>query len=298
MPTLIDSPEQSTTRSNRARHRADGRAVTPLTTLTQAAAENMSTVARTGAIAMVSGGLLASAFTPTATAAPIQNGVTEHSVDRTVLPGATIQLQSVVTVAPETILEVEQAPSGVTPYALTPAGIAEAKAKAEAEARARAEAEAAARAEAEAAARAEAAAQAAAEAEAAAATAAATTTTATVSTATGSGVGQQAVNLALELVGTPYVYGEESPSTGFDCSGLIWYVYNQLGVSLPRTSSDLRYAGTVVSLAEARPGDIVWTSGHVALYAGNGMIVEASKPGTPVRYVEMWQSSPVIVRVA
>lgn len=108
-------------------------------------------------------------------------------------------------------------------------------------------------------------------------------------------VGNQAVAIALQYVGLPYVWGGTSPSVGFDCSGLINYSYRQLGVSLPRTSSALRYAGTVVS--DPLPGDIVWRSGHVALYAGNGMIVEASQPGVPVRYVELNWSSATFVRV-
>src|SRR5690606_29760337 len=138
----------------------------------------------------------------------------------------------------------------VTPYAETEAGIAEAKAKAEAEARAKAEAEAKARAEAEAAAAAEAAAEAAAAAEAEAA--------AVVNDADAAGLGQQAVNLALEYVGVPYVWGGASPDVGFDCSGLIQYVYGQLGISLPHSSSAMSTIGTQVSAADAQPGDIVW----------------------------------------
>jgi cell wall-associated NlpC family hydrolase len=55
--------------------------------------------------------------------------------------------------------------------------------------------------------------------------------------------------------------------------------------------------GTQVSAADAQPGDIVWTSGHVSLYAGNGMVVEAQQSGVPVHYTEMWQNNPVFIRV-
>ncbi|WP_125778345.1 C40 family peptidase [Antribacter gilvus] len=108
-------------------------------------------------------------------------------------------------------------------------------------------------------------------------------------------IGNRAVSIALQYVGIRYTWGGTTPSTGFDCSGLINYVYDKLGVDLPRTSSQLRYAGTVVS--NPRAGDIVWRSGHVALYAGNGMIIEASQPGVPVRYVELNWSTATFIRV-
>ena len=94
----------------------------------------------------------------------------------------------------------------------------------------------------------------------------------------------------------PYVWGGASPS-GFDCSGLIQYVYGQLGISIPHSSSAISTIGYQVSAADAQPGDIVWTPGHVALYAGDGMVVEAQQQGTPVQYGEMWQNNPVFIRV-
>lgn len=109
-------------------------------------------------------------------------------------------------------------------------------------------------------------------------------------------IGSRAVSIALQYVGIMYTWGGESPVEGFDCSGLIKYTYAKLGVSLPHSSASLRYAGTVVSTP--RPGDLVWTPGHVALYAGNGMVIEAYETGKPVRYTEMWQDNPVFVRVA
>lgn len=273
--------------SNRARHRAEGPALTPFTALTQTAAEN---AARTGAIAVVTSGMLASVFTQTAHTAPAeshtQTTLANQTFDSTARAGLAENLVTKVEVAQDADFWAEQGRVSVTPYAETKAGIAEAKAKAEAEARAKAEAEAKAKAEAEAKAAAEAAAAAAAEAEAAAAAA----------SESSADLGQQAVNLALEYVGVPYVWGGASPS-GFDCSGLIQYVYAQLGISLPHSSASMSTVGYQVSAAEAQPGDIVWTSGHVSLYAGDGMVVEAQQEGVPVHYTEMWQNNPVFIRV-
>lgn len=280
--------DQANRSSSRGRHRADGPALTPFTALTQTAAEN---AARTGAIAVVTSGMLASVFTQTAHTAPVEphtqttlTGATpvSNTVDTTTRATVSENLVTKVKVAQDADFRAERGRVSVTPYAETEAGIAEAKAKAEAEARAKAEAEAKAKAEAEAAAAAEAAAKA----EAAAAE----------TVADASGLGQQAVNLALEYVGVPYVWGGASPS-GFDCSGLIQYVYGKLGIKVPHSSSAISTIGYQVSAAEAQPGDIVWTPGHVALYAGNGMVVEAQQQGTPVQYGEMWQNNPVFIRV-
>ncbi|WP_318842763.1 C40 family peptidase [Myceligenerans pegani] len=255
--------------------------------------------ARTGAIAAVTGGMLASVFSSSANAAPAENAkqtVDYGKADARVAGTLADELVDQVRVSKQAETVVEAHTVKVTPYAETAEGkaearrIAEERRQAELERQRQAELEAQRQAEAEARAAAEAEAAAQAEAEAAAAA------EATVSTSTGSSTGQQAVNLAMELVGTPYVLGGSTPSEGLDCSGLVSYVYGQLGISLPRTSSDLRYAGTVVS--DPQPGDIVWTSGHVAIYAGNGMIVEAVQPGTPLRYTSMWQSNPTFVRVA
>ncbi|MFD6448975.1 C40 family peptidase [Promicromonospora sp. NPDC060204] len=108
-------------------------------------------------------------------------------------------------------------------------------------------------------------------------------------------LGQQAVNVAFNYLGITYVLGGNSPAEGMDCSGLIQYTYAQLGISLPHSSGALLSSGYQVTYPE--PGDIVWTPGHVALYAGNGMIIEAWAAGMPVRYTEMWQNSPTFIRV-
>lgn len=107
-------------------------------------------------------------------------------------------------------------------------------------------------------------------------------------------IGAQAISIAMQYIGIAYTYGGESPATGFDCSGLIKYVYAQLGVDLPHSSSSMVAAGYQV--ASPIPGDIVWTQGHVSLYAGDGMVVEAANYGTPVRYTEQWQDYAVYIR--
>jgi peptidoglycan DL-endopeptidase CwlO len=108
-------------------------------------------------------------------------------------------------------------------------------------------------------------------------------------------VGTQAVNIAFNYLGITYVLGGSTPATGFDCSGLIAYVYAQLGINLPHQSTAQLNSGYQVTYPE--PGDIVWTPGHVALYAGDGMVIEAWAAGMPVRYTEMWQNNPTFIRV-
>ena len=107
-------------------------------------------------------------------------------------------------------------------------------------------------------------------------------------------IGAQAISIAMQYLGIAYTYGGEAPGTGFDCSGLIKYVYAQLGVDLPHSSSSMVSAGYQVT--SPMPGDIVWTQGHVSLYAGDGMVVEAANYGTPVRHTAQWQDYAVYIR--
>ena len=76
---------------------------------------------------------------------------------------------------------------------------------------------------------------------------------------------------------------------GFDCSGFTQYVYARAGISIPRTSGAQGAAGTFVSASEARPGDLVWHAyGHVGIYAGNGMVIEATTPGSVTKIQPLW----------
>ena len=93
--------------------------------------------------------------------------------------------------------------------------------------------------------------------------------------------GQIIVNAAYSQIGVPYVWGGSTPGVGLDCSGLVQYCYSQAGISIPRTSQEILDNGTVVDNPE--PGDICWTPGHVAIYIGNGKMIEAQQSGVPVK---------------
>ena len=104
------------------------------------------------------------------------------------------------------------------------------------------------------------------------------------------------VGIAAQYIGVPYVWGGSSPA-GFDCSGLVQYVYGQAGYSLPRTAGDIGRGGTIVSAAEAQPGDIVWYPyGHVGIYVGNGQMIHAPQPGRTVEQAPIFGSDYHFVR--
>lgn len=87
--------------------------------------------------------------------------------------------------------------------------------------------------------------------------------------------GETVVNFALQYVGYPYKYGGNSLTEGCDCSGFVNLVFKNFGISVPRQSYAFKTVGQPVAFANLRAGDIVVYPGHVAIYIGNGNIVEA-----------------------
>lgn len=101
--------------------------------------------------------------------------------------------------------------------------------------------------------------------------------------------GQAIVEAAKQFLGTPYVYGGSSPS-GFDCSGFVYYLYKNAGVTLNRVAADQMTNGTWVPKNALQPGDIVGFANksgyinHVGIYAGNGMMIHSPQTGDVVKY--------------
>jgi cell wall-associated NlpC family hydrolase len=262
----------------RGRHRAVRRPV--LADVARAATEQATAFAGRTAVAAAAGsGVLITLVAAPAQAASVPASVNsslagspvQGALNATDLNALTSQARSavaaapVVTVAPDAELKVERASVSVVS--------AEENEEYQAELAAEAEAEAAA----EAAAAAEEAAAAAVDIPASAA-------------------GSAVVSVGMRYLGVPYLWGGSTPA-GFDCSGFTSYVFAQVGIDLPRTSSEQRYAGVEVPWSEAQPGDLLWSPGHIAIYAGDGMQIEAPVPGKTVRYTQIWQSNPVVLRV-
>lgn len=108
--------------------------------------------------------------------------------------------------------------------------------------------------------------------------------------------GQQILNKAKQYLGVPYVWAGASPS-GFDCSGLVYYVLKTLGISAYRTPADQYKMGTYVAKEDLQPGDIVFFQGtyksgisHVGIYAGNGQFIHSPHTGAVVSFADLYSN--------
>jgi cell wall-associated NlpC family hydrolase len=109
-------------------------------------------------------------------------------------------------------------------------------------------------------------------------------------------LGDRAVRFARGLLGIPYRWGGDSPSTGFDCSGFVRFVYAHFGVALPHSSYEDYRLGMGVPRRSLRPGDLVFFNGegHVGMYVGAGRFIQAPHTGTSVQVTsldEPWYAS-------
>ena len=101
--------------------------------------------------------------------------------------------------------------------------------------------------------------------------------------------GSRIVTYARHFIGIPYSWGGSSPGTGFDCSGLVRFVYGHFGIRLPHSSwADLAH-GHRVSRGALQPGDLVffYGAGHVGIYVGGGRFIDAPHSGARVRISTM-----------
>jgi cell wall-associated NlpC family hydrolase len=109
-------------------------------------------------------------------------------------------------------------------------------------------------------------------------------------------LGMRAIRVARRFLGVPYRYGGASPA-GFDCSGLVSYVYGRLGVALPHNAAALYSVGRPVPLARLRPGDLVFFSGlgHVGLAVGRGRYIHSPETGRSVEIASLAARAGTIV---
>jgi cell wall-associated NlpC family hydrolase len=100
------------------------------------------------------------------------------------------------------------------------------------------------------------------------------------------------VGIAMQYLGTPYRWGGASPSTGFDCSGFVMYVFAQIGVSLPHNAAMQYSYGSAVSRSELQPGDLVFFNGlgHNGIYIGGGQFIHSPHTGDVVKISSLGDS--------
>ena len=114
---------------------------------------------------------------------------------------------------------------------------------------------------------------------------------------------QAIINTAKAQLGKPYVWGAEGPNS-FDCSGLVYYVYGQHGIKMPRTSREQANVGTTISQSQLQPGDLIFSStdgsggvNHVGIYIGNGQMIHAPNSNDVVKTTNInssyWQNTYV-----
>jgi cell wall-associated NlpC family hydrolase len=108
-----------------------------------------------------------------------------------------------------------------------------------------------------------------------------------------SAVAEQALRVALAQRGTRYRFGGDAPNEGFDCSGLVYFSFNSVGIRLPRSSHEMFQHARRIDQSELRPGDLVFFRlrssriSHVGIYAGNGQFIHAPSKGKHVEMASM-----------
>ena len=260
-----------TTSTTRARHRQARRPITPLTTLVSSATGNAAVMGRRTAVVAASSGLLVSFMGAGAATAAPSSSPALNSVDVSALTTqarAALSTAPAVTVAVDATWTVEQTAVSVTPKPKAePAPVRAVAATRSAERTALA-----------------------------AAPAAVVTETAAAVEIPAAAAGSSIVDIASRYVGVPYLSGGSTPD-GFDCSGFTAYVFAQAGVSLPRTSTGQKAAGTIIPRDQAQAGDLIWSPGHISIYAGGDTQIDSPKPGSTIQFRSIWQSNPVFIRI-
>lgn len=105
----------------------------------------------------------------------------------------------------------------------------------------------------------------------------------------GGGRGVLALRAAMTRFDSPYVWGATGPST-FDCSGLVYWAFKRVGITLPRSSAAQSQVGRPVARNDLRPGDLIFfynPVSHVGIYAGDGKVLNAVQSGDVVRYTDL-----------